>query len=232
MYLNFPTDKLNSMYAREIVTEGIKPLDNNDTGENAIVHMHEYNVNQLPVTEGEKYIGIIGLDDIITLKHLNDPIKNVQTPLKRPYVHENAHIYELMKAGIEYNVKLMPVLSSDDKYIGLITAESCMRACAKLLSVTDEGGIVELSISVKDFQLSEIARIVESNGANILNYYSDIDQKTSTVNVTLKLNTNELSSIVAAFERYEYEVKGVHQDESYHEDVKDRYDALMKYLDV
>ena len=52
------------------------------------------------------------------------------------------------------------------------------------------------------------------------------------VDVTLKLNTNELSSIVAAFERFEYEVKGVHQDESYHEDVKDRYDALMKYLDV
>jgi predicted transcriptional regulator len=73
---------------------------------------------------------------------------------------------------------------------------------------------------------------VESNGASILNYYSDIDQKTATVNITLKLNTNELSAIIAAFERFEYEVKGVYQDESYQEDVKDRYDALMKYLDV
>jgi acetoin utilization protein AcuB len=220
------------MYAREIVTEGLKPLNNSDTGENAIVHMHEYNVNQLPVTEGDKYIGIIGMDDIITLKHLNDPISQLQTALKRPYVHENAHIYEVMKAAIEYNVKLVPVLSLDDKYIGLITAESCMRAFAKLQSVMDEGGIISLSIPVKDFQLSEIARIVESNGAQILNYYSDIDQKTSTINITLKLNTNELSAIIAAFERYEYEVQGVHQDESYQEDVKDRYDALMKYLDV
>ncbi|MCW3124785.1 MAG: domain containing protein [Bacteroidetes bacterium] len=219
------------MYAREIVTEGLKPLDNNDTGENAIVHMHEYNVNQLPVTEGDKYIGIIGLDDIIALKHLNDPIKNVPA-LKRPYVYENAHIYEVMKAAIEYNVKLVPVLSKEDKYIGLITAESCMRAFAKTQSVMDEGGIISLSIPIKDFQLSEIARIVESNGANILNYYSDIDQKTATVNITIKINTNELSAIIAAFERFEYEVKGVHQDESYQEDVKDRYDALMKYLDV
>lgn len=220
------------MYAREIVTEGLKPLNNSDTGENAIVHMHEYNVNQLPVTEGDKYIGLISMDDIITLKHLNDPISQLQTPLKRPYVHENAHIYEVMKAAIEYNVKLVPVLSLDDKYIGLITAESCMRAFAKMQSVMDEGGIISLSIPVKDFQLSEIARIVESNGAQILNYYSDIDQKTSTINITLKLNTNELSAIIAAFERFEYEVQGVHQDESYQEDVKDRYDALMKYLDV
>ena len=220
------------MYAREIVTEGFKPLDNSDSGEHAIVQMHEYNVSQLPVTEDGKYIGLIGMDDIITLKHLNDPISNVQTSLRRPYVLENAHIYEVMKAAIEYNVKLVPVLGQDDKYIGLITAESCLRAFAKLQSVMDEGGILSISVPIKDFQLSEIARIVESNGANILNYYSDIDQKTATVNITLKLNTNELSAIIAAFERFEYEVKGVHQDESYQEDVKDRYDALMKYLDV
>ena len=220
------------MYAREIVTEGFKPLDNNDTGEHAIVQMHEYNVSQLPVTENDKYIGLITLDEIITLKHLNDPLKNIQAPLKRPYVYENAHIYEVMKAAIEYNVKLVPVLSQDDKYIGLITAESCMRAFARMQSVMDEGGIISLSIPIKDFQLSEIARIVESNGATILNYYSEIDQKTAAVNITLKINTNELSNIIAAFERFEYEVKGVFQDEGHQEDVKDRYDALMKYLDV
>jgi hypothetical protein len=50
--------------------------------------------------------------------------------------------------------------------------------------------------------------------------------------VTLKLNTHELSAIIAAFERYEYSVKGVYNDDTYHEDVKDRYDALMRYLDV
>jgi CBS domain-containing protein len=220
------------MYAREIVTEGLKPLDCNDTGENAIVRMHEYNVNQLPVTDGDKYIGIVCMDDIIALQHLNDPIKNTQSSLKKPYVHENAHIYEVVKAALEYNVKLVPVLDKDEKYLGLITAESCMRAFAKLLSVTDEGGIITLSIPVKDFQLSEIARIVESNGAGILNHYSEIDQKTATIKVTLKLNTNELAAIIAAFERYEYEVEGVYQDDDYQEDVKDRYDALMRYLDI
>jgi predicted transcriptional regulator len=64
-----------------------------------------------------------------------------------------------MKAAIEYNVKLVPVLDRDDKYIGLITAESCMRAFAKLQSVMDEGGILSISVAVKDLQLSEIARI-------------------------------------------------------------------------
>ena len=41
-----------------------------------------------------------------------------------------------------------------------------------------------------------------------------------------------MSAIISAFERYEYEVEGVYNDENYNEDVKDNYDALMKYLDV
>ena len=220
------------MYASEIVSEGLKPLDLTDSGESAIVRMHEYNVNQLPVTDGDKYIGIINLDEIVALRHLNDPIKDLQLPLKRPYVHENAHLFEVMKAAVEYSVKVVPVLSADEKYIGLITAESCMRAFATLQSVMDEGGIVTLSIPVKDFQLSEIARIVESNNAAILAYYSHIDQASGMVDVTLKLNTSEMSAIIAAFERFEYEVEGVYNDENYNEDVKDNYDALMKYLDV
>jgi len=220
------------MYAREIVSEGLHSLDLSDSGERAIVRMHEYNVNQLPVTDGDKYIGIINMDEIVALRHLNDPLRDLQVQLKRPYVHEDAHFFEVMKAAIEYGVKVVPVLSADEKYIGLITAESCMRVFATQQSVMVEGGIIELSIPVKDFQLSEIARIVESNNATILTYYSHIDQANSTVEVTIKLNTSELSAIIAAFERYQYEVKGVYNDENYNEDVKDNYDALMKYLDV
>ncbi|MBS1625358.1 MAG: CBS domain-containing protein [Bacteroidetes bacterium] len=224
--------KEREMYARDIVTEGIKPLDYNDTGENAIVHMHEYNVNQLPVTEDGRYVGILSLEDIITLKHLNDTLKTLKVALKRPYVTENAHLYDVMKAAVEYNVKLVPVLSKDDKYIGLITAESSLKAVAKMQSVMQEGGMLTLSVPVRDYQLSPIARIVEDNGANILNLYTEIDQQSGTVDVTMKLNTNELSPVIAAFERYEYEVKDVRQDEHYEEDQKDRYDALMKYLNV
>lgn len=220
------------MYARDIVSEGLNPMDLTDSGERAIMRMHEYNVSQLPVTDGDKYIGIINMDEIVALRHLNDPLKDLQVQLKRPYVHEDAHLFEVMKAAVEYGVKVVPVLSADEKYIGLITAESCMRAFATSESVMEEGGIITLSVPVKDFQLSEIARIVESNNAAILAYYSHIDQPASAVEVTIKLNTTELSAIIAAFERYQYSVKDVYNDDNYNEDVKDNYDALMKYLDV
>jgi acetoin utilization protein AcuB len=220
------------MFAKELVTQGIAPIDNSDSGEFAILRMHEYNVNQLPVVEAEKYIGIISMDEVVSLNRINDPVRNILTPLRRPFVYDSAHLFEVMKIAIEYNVKVVPVLGRDEKYIGLITAESCIRAFAKMQSVMSEGGIIQLSVPVKDFQLSEIARIVESNHANILSFYSQIDADTAVMEVTLKVNTTELSAIIASFERYEYDVKGVFRDENYEEEVKDRYDALMRYLDV
>ena len=220
------------MFAKELVTEGIISVDNNDSGETAILRMHEYNVNQLPVTEGDKYIGIISLDDIVGLKHLSDQVRDIQTPLRRPYVSDSTHLFEVMKTAIEYNVKVVPVLDKDGKYIGLITAEGCIRAFAKIQSVMNEGGIIKLSVPVKEFQLSEIARIVENNNANVMAFYSQVDAATSTMDITLKVNTTELSAIISAFERYEYDVKGVYRDENYEEDVKEKYDAFMKYLDI
>jgi acetoin utilization protein AcuB len=220
------------MYARDIVSEGVKPLEISDSGESAIVRMHEYNVNQLPVTDGDKYVGMINMEEIVALRHLNDPIRDLELTLKRPYVYENAHLFEIIKAAVEYSVKVVPVLSPDGKYIGLITAEACVKAFARQQSVMDEGGIITLTVPLKDFQLSEIARIVEGNSAAILAYYSHAEQSDSTVDVTLKLNTTAVSPIISALERYGYQVDSVYNDDNYNENVKDNYDALMKYLDV
>ena len=215
------------MFAKEIISDILKPLEYSDTGEHAMVLMHDFNVGQMPVVENGQYVGLISLDEILSLRHLNDPLKKIHTSLSKPYVHESSHLFDVMKAGVEFNVKVIPVLSDeDDSYLGIISAEGCMRAFAKLNSVLDEGSVLELEVAIKDFQLSEIARIVESNSVLILAFYSNISQENGLVEVTLKLNTNELSAIVAAFERYDYTVKGVHQEEEYTQDLKNRYDAF------
>ena len=220
------------MYAKEIVTEGLRPLDCTDTGATAMVRMHEYNVNQLPVVDGEQYMGILSMDDLLVLKHLNDPIRDIQSILKKPYVLETAHLFEAMKAAVEYNVKVVPVLTDDNEYIGLITAETCMRAFAMLYAVLEDGGVIELSVPAKDYSLSEIARIAEDNGVKIVSSYTQLDTSGVIMQVTIKVNTIELAPLIAAFERYDYIVKGVYEDEDVNAESKDRYDALMRYLDV
>jgi acetoin utilization protein AcuB len=221
------------MRAREIVSNVMKPLNANENGEKAIVAMHEYNINQMPVVDGPEYIGVITLEEITSLKHLNDPLIQIHTALKRPFVFESSHLFDVMKAALEYNVKIVPVLSDQTKeYLGVISAESCLKAFSELNSILDEGGIIELVIPVKDFVLHEVVRIVEANDVRVLACYTNIDYQNSKVDVTLKTNSNDLAAVIAAFERYNIEVKDFYKEQEYTENLKDRYDALMRFLNV
>lgn len=220
------------MIAPNMISDAVPPLHLDDTGEQAMLAMHEFNVSQIPVVDGNSYIGLVTMEDIINIKHLSNPLKNFTQTFRKPYVKDTAHIFDVMKAAIEFNVRVVPVINEDHRYLGLISAESCLRAFAILNSVQDAGAILEVAIPVKDYLLSEVAKIVEDNEAEILCLYTNINQQTQMVEITIKLNTTEVLSIVASFERYEYEVKAVHNDEEYSEDMKDRYDGLMRYLNV
>lgn len=220
------------MIAPNMISDSIPPLHLDDTGEQAMMVMHEFNVSQIPVVDGNSYIGLVTMEDIINIKHLSNPLKNFTQTFRKPFVKDTAHIFEVMKAAIEFNVRVVPVINDDHRYLGLVSAESCLRAFATLNSVQDAGAIMELAVPVKDYQMSEVAKIVEDNQAEILCLYTNIDQQQQVVEITIKLNTTEVASIVASFERYEYEVKAVHNDTEYVEDMKDRYDGLMRYLNV
>jgi len=221
------------MLAQELISSNFKPLSYSNTGEGALFAMHELNVNQMPVIENGLYVGIISLEEIMLSKHLGDSLQEIHTSLKRPYVHQSSHLFDVMKAALEYNVRIVPVLADeDDSYLGVISAESCLKAFSELNSIVDEGGIIELIVPVKDFTLTEVVRIVESNNVHVLACYTNIDQVSSMVNVTIKTNSNELSAVISSFERYGYEIKGFYHEQEYSEDLKDRYDALMRFINV
>ncbi|HEY0261629.1 MAG TPA: CBS domain-containing protein [Chitinophagales bacterium] len=221
------------MLAREITSNVVKPLQDSDTGEHALLVMHELNVNQMPVTEDKKYIGVISLEEITVAKQFDKPISQVHTSLKRPYVHQSSHLFDVMKAGLEYNVRIIPVLSDkDDSYVGVVSAESCLKAFSELNSISDEGGIVEVSVAMKNYSMTEIARIIEDNGVKILALYTNIDSSTNRVDVTIKTNSNELASVISAFERHGYEIKGFFHEQEYTEDLKENYDAFLRYMNV
>lgn len=220
------------MIAPNLISASISTLQLTDSGERALLLMHEINLNQLPVLDGGKYAGVVTMDEIINLKKLDRPIGELIVNLRQPKVMSTAHIFEVMKAAVEYNVRVVPVVDEKQNYLGLITAESCLRAFATLNAVSHAGATVELEIAQKDYQLSDIAKIVEENNADILCHYTKSNSETGVVEITLKLDTTEIAPIVSAFERYNYEVKEVYNETEYSEDMKERYDSFMRYLNV
>lgn len=220
------------MTAKYLVTNLIPPLKTSDTGEQAITWMQEFNVHHLPIVNNEQFLGLISEDDILDMNDLFVPIGNHPLSLFRPFVHEHAHIYEVIKVCCDLGLSIIPVVDEQENYVGVITLQSLVQHFGTLSSIRENGGIVELEVNKNDYSLSEIARIVESNNALILSNYLTSLPDTAKILITLKLNVSDLKHIIATFERFNYKITAFYQETEYYEQLKERYDSLMNYLNI
>ncbi|NBN98586.1 MAG: CBS domain-containing protein, partial [Flavobacteriia bacterium] len=78
--------------------------------------------------------------------------------------------------------------------------------------------------------LSQIAQIVESNGARILSSFITSIHDSTKMEVTLKINTTSLNAILRTFERYDYQIKETYQDKDSENDLRVRYEALLNFM--
>ena len=83
-----------------------------------------------------------------------------------------------------------------------------------------------------DYSLAEIARIVEAENISILSAFLTTNPDSTKVYVTIKINQQDIQNLISTFERYDYTIKATFTEDNYLDDLKDRYDALMSYLNV
>lgn len=219
------------MIAEKLISNSLIPLRTSDTGEEALGMMNDFYVRHLPIVNNKQLLGVLSEDDIFNFD-ATEAVGSYSLSLNRPYVKFNDHIYEVMRLLAEKKLTVIPVVDEEDNYIGLITQEDLLRYFANAGSFSEPGSIIVLEISKRDYALSEISRIVESENATILSTFITSSPETALVEVTLKINRQNTQSIIATFERFNYKVKATFNEADYLDTLRDRYDALMAYLNV
>lgn len=219
------------MIAGELVSQNVMPLKTSDSGAAALSLMGDYYIKHLPIVNNTELLGLISEDDILD-HDVEEAIGSYGLSLRNVYVHDYDHIYEVMKSFHLHQVTALPVVDHDLVYKGMILQEDIVKYVANSFSVNEPGAILVLEISRRDYSLAEMAKIVESENANILSSYVMPTTDSNIVQVTLKVNKQNLQSIIAAFQRFKYSVKASYQETEFLDSLKERYDSLMTYLDV
>ena len=220
------------MIAKDMVSTVLPPLKTSDTGEKALLWMHEFGVNHLPIVNNQEFLGLVTEDDILDMSEPKAPIGSYELSLSRPFVEEHIHIYEVIRIAVEMKLSLVPVVDDKGHYVGVITQENIIKYFAEISSINESGGIILLELNKKEYSLSEIGRCVESANAAVLSCYVSTHADSNMLNVTLKVNVSDIRAIVATFERFEYVVKSYYQQNEYFDELKGRFDSLMNYLNV
>jgi acetoin utilization protein AcuB len=89
-----------------------------------------------------------------------------------------------------------------------------------------------LDINNKNNSLAHMAQIVESDNAQILSSYVRTFPDSTRMEVTLKVNKQDISNILATFLRYGYDIKATFNHSDNKDNSMDRYDSLMNYLNL
>lgn len=220
------------MIARQLLSDDIIPLKPTDTGGIALARMKEYGVSHLPILDEDRYVGTIGENDILVLDYVSRPVSEIPLSLNRPFARETYHLFELIDILSKMKLSLLPVLDDKDRYRGAVKEGILINSIAEATAVNNPGGIIVLEMTEKDYLLTEIAHIVESNDAKVLSMYITSDPDSTKLEVTLKINRIDIAAIIQTFIRYNYVIQASYPEDTYSEGLQDRFDALMNYLNI
>jgi acetoin utilization protein AcuB len=220
------------MTAKDLISGAVLPLKTSDTGLIAMHWFDEFKVSHLPVVGDSQLLGLISEDDIFAAASFEEPIWNNQLQLQNISILHSRHIYEAMKLFADYKLTTLPVVDEKGTYLGLITLADMVEKMALTAAVSNPGGIVVLELNANDFSMVEIAKIVEDNDAKILSLYVSSPADSTRLELTLKLNRIDIQPIIQSFLRYDYTIKASFFESDYFDNLRERYDLLMTYLNV
>jgi acetoin utilization protein AcuB len=220
------------MFAAEIISDAIPSLKTDDTVQKALDRMNDFKLKHLPVVNELTLLGLVAEDDLLNIDNHDTLLNNSAVNMLNVFVLSDVHAYDVIRLLSQLKLTAVPVIDQQKNYAGLISINNMVNAVAQQFAVNEPGGIIVLEISNRDNSLAHIAQIVEADNAQILSSYVNSFEDSTRLEVTLKVNKTEITSLVASFERYDYLVKEVYNNTQIDDGSQERYDSFMNYLNV
>ncbi|MBS1568142.1 MAG: hypothetical protein JST45_01750 [Bacteroidetes bacterium] len=218
------------MQAFELLSKTIQPLGPKDPVARALDLMDELHAPMLPVVAKGRLVGLMKEEAALNSNDPSATVEKLMDQVEIPYVRDRQHLYDVLKLMARRNLYLVPVLDMNGRYLGTVGGQELVRHMAALVNAEEEGSVVVLDMARNDYALQQIARIVEDEGARIMSLYCSNTPDSTRMEVTLKINREDISAILKAFDRFDYTVRTTFQGSQVESDLRDRYEGLMRMM--
>jgi hypothetical protein len=199
----------------------------------ALKKMEALELTTLPVVEGGAFLGFVADEILLEQDHLDIQIAQVELECASCWVYADQHLYDVLRVAGEHQTKWVAVIERDQQYLGVVPTQDALTAYADNLSIHSQGSVLVISLQMKDFQLSEISRLIEAENTKILSCQLFTDSLDSqAVELTLKLDKADTRHIKATLLRFGYQVKDFAQEEVGQSTDEERIGNLLRFLDI
>jgi CBS domain-containing protein len=204
-----------------------------DTVATALQLMNDTKATHLPVVSEENFLGLISENDLVDEENKNLAIEVFQSSFISAAAVNGS--YHFLKAATIYNLyqtNVVPVINEKNELAGTISSGALITAMGNFSGSSEFGAVVVLEMERSRFTVTQLNSIVESDGATILHLNVSPHPAPDLVEVTLQINKKEISTIIATFERYEYQVSYYSGEELFANEISLNYNNLMNYLQI
>ena len=206
-------------------------IDAHDTV-SQVLDLHQDDAQEMfAVLDGQQYLGMIDLGDLEEADAAAK-ISDLSHLFIKPQVKPTDHFIQALKMRAKFFVQQVPVVNEKNEWEGVVSAEKLLDQAGNLLGASNTGSTIILEIMQHDYSPGEINRLVESNDATIMNMNTMIDAHSGKMQVVLRINREDISDLVASFQRHEYSVIQYYGDEYYDNSLQSNLDHLLNYLNI
>lgn len=220
------------MHAIDILSTELPVVKTSSTGIEVLNLLEEFRVDHLPIVNNEDFLGLIASSDVFEMAEFEEPIGSMNLSLPRLYVYGHQHVYDVIRMMHAHSLTVLPVIDEAGHYEGSVLMRGLLEYFSSLTASNNPGGIIVLEVNQNDFMLSEIARIVESDDAKILSMYIRTMLDSTKMEVTIKVNKMNILPILQTFNRFNYIIAATFTEGDTTDDLRGRYDLLMRYINI
>jgi acetoin utilization protein AcuB len=207
----------------------IKPITEQSLRKECMQVMMDNLCYELPVVKDSKLFGTVQLDECI---HSQDEtiVQLVESGFAS--VGGNSHLFDVLHIFNESKANVCCVLNDQFEWVGIITKTIVLEALAQSLTISQTGAVLIIEMASHQYSSSEIARVIEGEGAQLLGLWLNNMADSGRIRASLKLNVQNAERIINSLQRYGYETVATFGDDDFQENVEKRFQSLMKYIDT
>lgn len=219
------------MLNQQLISPEISPLQPGQTVEEALLRMQDLMVSHLPVIQDHTFLGLIAIDDLLDADP-SDSLTNLQHDLQPFAVNAEEHFTLAVRTMVSRNLSVLPVVAAGQEYAGAISREKLFLQLATQTGMLTGGATIVITMEPHQFSISELSKLVETNDAHITQLNTVIDEVSGHLTVTIRINKQEVSDVIATLQRYDYQVLYYSGEEHYENELRRNYNHLMNFLTI
>lgn len=216
------------MFIKDYISKDYPAFNSSDKIDDANEMAKEFGYSHVFVKKKGVYQGAISqsfLDD-----SPEGTLGSLDMHFEKFAILDDGNLLDSIKLFHTFNCNVVPVILKTEKYLGYLCCDDIFNEFSKYPLFSENGAVMIVQTSGRHYSMTEVCKIVESNNGKIYGCFINLITD-DYIQITLKFNSENTSSIDETFERYGYSVVHKYYDDEKEDLLKDRFGFFQKFLE-